>query len=112
MRRHGWLRAAPAAAYETRLARDCRVHSGLVPFHYSIYLFCIHTARHRARPARARASLVLRLRDTGGAALQRAAWRVPHEASDAKISSISAHYNPHKLHSNTMLQFGAAWLHW
>ena len=33
MRRHGWPRAAPAAAYETRLAHDCRVHSGPVPFH-------------------------------------------------------------------------------
>ena len=29
----GWPRAAPAAAYETRLAHDCRAHSGPVPFH-------------------------------------------------------------------------------
>ena len=57
---------------------------------------------------RARAALVLSLRDTGAAVLRRAAWRVPHEASDAKISSIGAHYNPHKLHSKAMLQYGAA----
>ena len=33
MRRRGWPRAAPAAAYETRLAHNCRAHSGPVPFH-------------------------------------------------------------------------------
>ena len=47
MRRHGWPRAAPAAAYETRLAHDCRVHSGPVPFHYNvIYLSIYGTKRY------------------------------------------------------------------